>query len=559
MRGQATSHGQAPTHDRRTLLAGFKRLDHSLPTLKFGLEAPHHRTALLEAALASVGEHPAFLPFAQNLLLYAFERSPFEPGLGAALLALDAKAPYIPPPLKSRLEPFFGPHAPRFAPLPDRFYDKPAPALLPSLAALPGAALADPLHLGALVDLFVSRGEAPFAADLLDLADKRGADRLWTDRLRFDLARRDGPAQTLRALPLVDETVFPLARLAHLGAASQALGDRSEAAKAFVELWRNIPLHTNIALLAYDAVALPRPRLAPPGPDLGVLLYSWNKADLYAKTLDHLLSTELGQARVIALDNGSTEHTPRVLAEATVRWRAAGKTLETVRLPVNVGAPAARNTLFAQQGVRDLTAVAYLDDDAFPPKDWLPRLAQTLAADPAATCVGARIVGDETHPRLQAADFHLLPLGAKTHPVSGDPERVHVFDNGLGLLDEGFFGYVRPCLSVTGCCHLVRTDALARTGFHQGFAPSQFDDLDRDLKDLLGGGKILYDGRIVVRHHQFSSLAQAETPDKIARIAGNKLLIEARFSDAEVDQLRRTQNAACFADLAVKIAHLADS
>ncbi|MFP5239868.1 MAG: glycosyltransferase family 2 protein, partial [Acidobacteriota bacterium] len=68
-------------------------------------------------------------------------------------------------------------------------------------------------------------------------------------------------------------------------------------------------------------------------------------------------------------------------------------------------------------------------------------------------------------------------------------------------LDMGQFGYVRPCATVTGCCHMFRTERLlAQGGFDLRYSPTQYDDLDHDVRLLLAGLTPVYQGRLRVRH-----------------------------------------------------------
>ena len=65
----------------------------------------------------------------------------------------------------------------------------------------------------------------------------------------------------------------------------------------------------------------------------------------------------------------------------------------------------------------------------------------------------------------------------------------------LPILHQGQFAYLRPCDSVTCCCHLLRTADIERTGgFDIRFLPSQYDDPERDLRVFLGGEVLLERG-----------------------------------------------------------------
>jgi len=135
--------------------------------------------------------------------------------------------------------------------------------------------------------------------------------------------------------------------------------------------------------------------------------------------LAHLATTRLGGSLVAVLDNGSTDHTPTVLAEAAGLF-PTGRFL-TVRLPVNVGAPGARNWLLSLPEVKARPFVAFLDDDAFPEADWLARLLDTAARYPRAGAIGLR------HCRPDAAGGPSIGGLQPVSPPDGpaEPARSH--------------------------------------------------------------------------------------------------------------------------------------
>ena len=119
-------------------------------------------------------------------------------------------------------------------------------------------------------------------------------------------------------------------------------------------------------------------------------------------------------------------------------------------------------------------------------------------------------------------------------------ERLFVCDACRLLPDYGLFAYTRPCLSVSGCCHLLSRAAIEAAGpFDIRFNPTQFDDLDRDIRSWLAGYPAVYDGSVRVAHEQASSLAKAKTPAQVAHILGNKIKLETKFTDEDVERLWR--------------------
>jgi GT2 family glycosyltransferase len=136
-------------------------------------------------------------------------------------------------------------------------------------------------------------------------------------------------------------------------------------------------------------------------------------------------------------------------------------------------------------------------------------------------------------------------------------EGLPVADTGLGARETSLFAYARPCLSVTGCCHLVGAAALERAGrFDLRFGPSQFDDLERDLRSALAGMPAFYEGRLAVPHMQHSSLRQATDPARAGHVLGNKIKLEHLYDDAQKAELARIDHEAALTDLDARLAEL---
>jgi len=284
-----------------------------------------------------------------------------------------------------------------------------------------------------------------------------------------------------------------------------------------------------------------------PGP-VAILLYTWNKALELDETLASLAASDLGEARVWVLDNGSTDQTPQILSV----WRERlGERLTVLRLPVNIGAPAARNWLLSLPEVRRRPFLVFLDDDVTLPADWLPRLGAALAAFPAASVWGCRVV-DEANPSVvQSVDLTPVPVESGAPPLA--LPGLH-----LGQPDFGQFSYLRPCVSVTGCCHLLRESDIDTTGgFDIRFSPSQYDDLERDLRLGLSGGFAVYQGHLAVRHKRRSGAAAERSPAEMGNATANTHKLLTKHSVKDLQRVRELGEALLERDLADKMERLA--
>lgn len=314
-----------------------------------------------------------------------------------------------------------------------------------------------------------------------------------------------------------------------------------------------MPWNANLTLLLWDALNI-APHAPLPQEHAAILAYSWNKAELIVQTLESVFASDIGDNPVIVLDNGSTDETPDALRAARDRFGA--DRLHVVTLPVNVGAPAARNWLLSLPEVRACRYAAFLDDDVLLPRDWLAKLLNAALRHPECGTVGCSI-RDHEHPHaLQSADYHLLHrLPGEAGQEPGD--RLRVFNNCTGTLDSGLFAYERPCLSVSGCCHLLDVSLLDSVGvFDVRFTPTQFDDLDRDIRSFLAGRPCLYAGSLSIDHVQRSSLRQASSPAQVAHILGNKIKLEAKYDDRQIDDMVKKNLEMVWRDLLEKQAAL---
>ncbi len=336
--------------------------------------------------------------------------------------------------------------------------------------------------------------------------------------------------------------------LERAGIALARAGRRDEAIRLLRRAVRARPWRVNSLLTLHDlALEVDREARLPAG-QVAILLYSWNKAALLDRTLAALRESTLGDSRLAALDNGSTDDTALVLA----RWRKrfGAERFEVVSLPVNVGAPAARNWLLGLETVRRSDWVAFLDDDALPPPDWLERLGAAASRYPEASVFGCKVAELGRPGVLQHADLHL----AESSPADAVAlSTLHQQDQ-----DFGQFDYLRPCASVTGCCHLFpRERLLAGGGFELCFSPSQFDDLERDLRLGLAGEAVVYQGWLAAAHAR-SAGGAARIPGRAAANArGNMVKLRGMYPDASLERIRAQAQARVAADFEAKAATLA--
>ncbi|WP_035069082.1 glycosyltransferase family 2 protein [Nitratidesulfovibrio termitidis] len=335
---------------------------------------------------------------------------------------------------------------------------------------------------------------------------------------------------------------------------SNRQGHAADAAALLLPLWRETPYHPNLTLALHDLLyPLPAPPAdaAPPA----ILLYTWNKRDLAAQTLRSLRTAGFRGAPVFALDNGSQDGTEDMFRTMAADW---GSPFSVVRLPVNVGAPAARNWLLSLPEVRQRDHAVFLDDDVLLNPGWLDGLLAVAHTRPGWGAIGCAVT-DHTPPHaLQCADFFTLPPDMGTRSFADLDEHWHIHGNAAGSADTLLTAYTRPCLSVSGCCHMVSMASVQQVGaFDVRFTPSQFDDLERDIRCTLAGLPVWYAGTVRVRHMQHSSLRQATSRARSAHIFGNRIKLEHLHPANKARQAREASAALARQDLLRKTAALA--
>lgn len=369
---------------------------------------------------------------------------------------------------------------------------------------------------------------------------------------------RGDTAACLDALGRLGECFGPGFAPARAGLALLATGEDQAALPHLFQALRAAPWQANLAQVAADAVTGLRSALAPlPGPTL-IMLYTWNKAADLDATLTSLFAAELQGARMVVLDNGSTDATPQVLSAWAAR---AGGNLLRVTLPVNIGAPAARNWLAALPEAKAAETLIYLDDDVDLPPDWLGKLGAALQDNPDAGVVGCKVADHHAPHLLQNVAGHLaIPQGVDENRPDLDfqsltPNPFRLLDAHLQGPDWGLFDFVSPCASVTGCCHLFRRKALidssgapaAAGGFSLALGPSQYDDFERDLRMLDSGANAVYTGHLRVRHRKRSGLSsqgggQGQGGDAAgANAAGNRYKMQCLHPREEIARHMATQ------------------
>lgn len=303
-------------------------------------------------------------------------------------------------------------------------------------------------------------------------------------------------------------------------------GDGASANLLLLDALSKTPWNTSLLMCVHDLLAGLNGDQRPLLGSTAILLYSWNKALELDITLRSLLASDLSGASIFVLDNGSTDATGEVLVSWQARFEAtlgAGR-FTTISLPVNIGAPAARNWLLHLDVVQAHDFICYLDDDVEVPEDWLLKFGAAVRQYPDAGVWGCKVVDHVNASLIQSADSHLHVSPEEQTDLSRTaPNPFKLTDLHIQTLDAGLFNIMRPCASVTGCCHLFRTRVLLESGdFAIHLSPSQYDDMEHDLRLCETGLFPVYQGHLQIRHKKRTGMASHVSMQEEGNALGNK-------------------------------------
>jgi GT2 family glycosyltransferase len=355
---------------------------------------------------------------------------------------------------------------------------------------------------------------------------------LWRQELFLHYARR---SLWKRALPLwdqIDEASRGPYALVYAADMHGLAGDAAQALALYHEALRQdprlFPVRRRVAEL--ESPRRPRPELLRER-RTALCVYCWNKGPMLEQTLRALAASDTGNNPVFVLLNGCSDDS-RARVDS-VRPLFPDRQFHIVDLPINIGAPAARNWLINLPDVRICDHVAFMDDDVIMPKDWLVKYLTAMESDPKNAVVGCKVVfpsaGDEA-PVLQYLyrSVSLALEGALKLSVTVPMRNAR---------DTGLYSFTRSCLNVMGCLHLLRNSALREAGdFDIRFSPSQVDDIDHDLCTCLKGYTVVYCGTVTCEHHQRSGVGTNRTGARLSKAAlgsilGNDLKLNYKHMD----------------------------
>ena len=225
------------------------------------------------------------------------------------------------------------------------------------------------------------------------------------------------------------------------------------------------------------------PPAAAPARKATLLVLAWNRWDLTEKCLATLLATDLENAEVLVVDNGSTDETPQRLA--------ATPGIRVLRLEKNLGFVRGNNAGIAAADPE--SDVVLLNNDLiFNQHDWLPRLRAAAASDPKIGVVGAR---------LRLPDGRLLHAGTYILPDTMWGQQIGSLEQDLGQ----YTTEVREVEGIVFACAYIKRELLDEIGGLALDFESYFEDTDYCLRARVAGWKTVVCGGVTLIHDEHGS------------------------------------------------------
>lgn len=260
------------------------------------------------------------------------------------------------------------------------------------------------------------------------------------------------------------------------------------------------------------------------GPLVSIVMLNRDGAAHLARTLPALARMAYRDVELIVVDNGSTDASLDLVAAFD-----PGFPVRLIRNEENRSFSDANN-----QGAEIATGdlLLFLNNDVEPVgPHWLGHLVDTLDG-PDVVAAGARLV----YPRGVAgpragkgfANLAVQHAGVKFRMHDGAPVGDPI--GAGGAANAALAARVEDVPALTAACLLVRPSAFwAVGGFTPGYEYGQ-EDVDLCLKLGGQGGRLVYDGRVVLWHHESATRALEKREPRLARIAGNRARLVARWA-----------------------------
>lgn len=213
-----------------------------------------------------------------------------------------------------------------------------------------------------------------------------------------------------------------------------------------------------------------------------LVVLAWNRWDLTKRCLDSLGDTDLSDAEVLVVDNGSTDGTPEGLREYD--W------IRVIRNETNLGFVRGNNVGIAA-AVPSSDVVLLNNDVEFRESDWLRKLRACAGSDPKIGVVGCRLV---------VPDGRLLHAGTFILPETMWGQQIGSLEK-----DIGQYASDRDVEGIVFACAYIKREVLERVGGLSEDFESYFEDTDYCLRAHEAGFRTVVCGGVTLVHREHGS------------------------------------------------------
>jgi GT2 family glycosyltransferase len=222
-----------------------------------------------------------------------------------------------------------------------------------------------------------------------------------------------------------------------------------------------------------------------------LIVLAWNRWDLTERCLTTLFGTDLGDAEVLVVDNGSMDETPARLS----RLQEEGR-IRALFLPRNLGFVRGNNA--GIEAAAPGSDVVLLNNDlVFAQRDWLARLRACAHAADDVGIVGCRLI--QPNGRLLHAGTYILPDTMWGQQI-GSAEK-----------DLGQYTCDRDVEGIVFACAYIRREVIAAIGGLALDFESYFEDTDYCLRARAAGFRTRLCGGVTLVHDEHGSTRDSGT------------------------------------------------
>jgi GT2 family glycosyltransferase len=216
-------------------------------------------------------------------------------------------------------------------------------------------------------------------------------------------------------------------------------------------------------------------------PAVWVIVVNWNQRQLTLECLASLRAAADPACRVLLVDNGSTDGS----AEAVRREFPEVEVLET---GVNLLYAGGNNAGIARALAAGAQLIVLLNNDTVVDPGCTRHLRSRMEADPRCGIVGPKIYYAESRDRIWYA-------GGEMSFWKGE-----LWHRGIRQTDRGQYDTSETTGYVTGCCLMIRREALERAGMLDESFRMYGEDADLCMRVRRAGFDILYEPAAHVWH-----------------------------------------------------------